>query len=134
MRRNALEAAEVEARHAVEDDPEQADYIGLVAWLESLKSGAQLEPLIARLDKAVRMEENNLRVRWFRGQLYKRLGRNNRALADFRFIFERDPKHVDAQREIRLFEMRKGSAPSKSDPPPTSDKTGGVFGRLFNKS
>jgi curved DNA-binding protein CbpA len=133
MKRNALEAAEVEARRAAEDDPEQADYIGLVAWLESLKPGAKLEPLIAELDKAVKMEENNLRVRWFRGQLFKRLGRNGRALADFRFIFERDPKHVDAQREIRLFEMRKG-APSKSDPPPAGDaKPGGVFGRFFKK-
>ncbi len=133
MKRNALEAAEAEARRAAEDDPEQADYIGLVAWLESLKPGAKLEPLIAQLDKAVKMEENNLRVRWFRGQLFKRLGKNGRALADFRFIFERDPKHVDAQREIRLFEMRRG-APSKSDPPPTGDaKPGGVFGRFFKK-
>jgi curved DNA-binding protein CbpA len=132
MKRNALDAAETEARRAAEDDPDQADYVGLVAWLESLKPGAKLEPLIGELDRAVKMEENNLRVRWFRGQLMKRLGRDNRALTDFRFIFERDPKHVDAQREIRLFDMRR-SGQSKSDPPPANDKPGGVFGRFFKK-
>lgn len=142
MKRNSLEAAEAEARRAADDDPEQADYLGLVAWLEALKPGAKLEPLIAELDRAVRMEENNLRVRWFRGQLLKRIGRENKAIADFRFIMERDPKHVDAQREVRLFEMRRGSSRPKSDPPPRSssdtppskDKAGSVFGRLFKKS
>jgi curved DNA-binding protein CbpA len=141
MKKHSMEAAENEARRAAEDDPEQADYVGLVAWLEAMKPGARLDLLIADLDRAVHMEENNLRVRWFRGQLLKRIGRENRALADFRYIFERDPRHVDAQREIRLYEMRRGSS-RKSDPPPKrpsdppaagSEKSGGVFGRFFKK-
>ena len=35
------------------------------------------------------------------------MGKNGKAIGDFRFIVENDPRHLDAQREIRLYEMRK---------------------------
>jgi tetratricopeptide (TPR) repeat protein len=143
-----LEAAEQEAKQAADGDPDQADYIALLSWIQSMKPNAELGLLLVKLDKAADMEENNLRVRWYRGQLLKRLGKDGRALSDFRFILERDPKHVDAQREIRLFEMRRGSSKGKTDPPgryssrpPTGksvkpnkpSKPPGVLGRLFKK-
>jgi curved DNA-binding protein CbpA len=150
LKRQSLEAAEQEAKLAAETDPEQADYIGLLAWIQSMKPNADLPLLVVKLDKAVDMEENNLRVRWYRGQLLKRLGKEGRAQHDFRFILERDPKHVDAQREVRLFEMRRASGKGKSDPPGRSSsrpplgkgssvkpnktsKPPGVLGRLFKK-
>jgi hypothetical protein len=37
------------------------------------------------------------------------------ALHDFRFIVERDPRHTDAHREVRLYAMRRGH--KQSDPP-----------------
>jgi curved DNA-binding protein CbpA len=115
MKRNNLVAAEQEARIALEDDPSQADHVALVAWFDSQKAGADLEEIVVRLSKAALMEPENVRVRWYRGQLLKRLGHEKRALDDFRFIAERDPRHVDAQRELRLFEMRRGK--SKTLPP-----------------
>jgi tetratricopeptide (TPR) repeat protein len=149
LKRQSLEAAEQEAKLAAEGDPDQADYIALLSWIQSMKPNAELGLLLVKLDKAADMEENNLRVRWYRGQLLKRLGKDGRALQDFRFILERDPKHVDAQREIRLFEMRRGTSKGKSDPPgryssrpPTGkssvkpnkpSKPPGVLGRLFKK-
>jgi curved DNA-binding protein CbpA len=149
LKRQNLEAAEQEAKQAAEGDPDQADYIALLSWIQSMKPNAELGLLLVRLDKAADMEANNLRVRWYRGQLLKRLGKDGRALQDFRFILERDPKHVDAQREIRLFEMRRGTSKGKSDPPgryssrpPTGkssvkpnkpSKPPGVLGRLFKK-
>jgi hypothetical protein len=85
-------------------------------------------------------------VRWFRGQVLKRLGKERQALEDFRFIVENDPRHVDAQREIRLFEMKRlhGGAPRSdppggargSDHPRRSDhppEKGGLLGRLFKR-
>ena len=116
MKRNNLLAAEQEARQALEDDPSQADHVALVAWFDSQKAGADLEEIVVRLTNAVNMEPENLRVRWYRGQLLKRLGHEKRALDDFRFIAERDARHVDAQRELRLFEMRKGKS-GKTLPP-----------------
>ena len=107
MKRNNNAAALEEARKAVELDPSQADYIAILAWLESSLLNANLDEILARLEKATRLEPNNTRIRWYRGSLLKRMGKNGKAIGDFRFIVENDPRHLDAQREIRLYEMRK---------------------------
>jgi hypothetical protein len=77
----------------------------------------------------------------------KRLGKERQAVEDFRFIVENDARHVDAQREIRLFEMKRTQAhggkseqPSggarASDHPKKAESTsekGGLLGRLFKR-
>ncbi len=147
LKRNNLGGAEEAARLALADAPDEADHIALVAWLESMKAGADLDALLRALNRAAKMEESNLRVRWYRGQVLKRLGRERQAIEDFRMIVERDPRHVDAQRELRLFDMQRGKK-SSSDPPnerretpaatrppaksAASDKPG-LFGKLFKK-
>jgi curved DNA-binding protein CbpA len=145
LKRNNLTAAETEARQALADDPEQADHIALVAWLDANKPNPDLEAVLKVLNKCVTMEEVNLRVRWYRGQIQKRLGHERRAIEDFRFIVERDPRHVDAQRELRMHDMRRGAQKSNaprapgdsgrprrpsSDPPPGK---GGFFGKFFKR-
>ncbi|HET7541296.1 MAG TPA: DnaJ domain-containing protein [Polyangiaceae bacterium] len=107
LKRNNTPAALEEARKALELDPSQADYIALLAWLEATQLNANLEEILARIEKAQRLEPNNTRIRWYRGSILKRLGKNGKAIGDFRFIVENDPRHLDAQREIRLYEMRK---------------------------
>ncbi len=153
LKRSNLAAAETEARQALADDPDQADHVALVAWLEANKPSANLEEVLKILNDCVKKEDVNLRIRWYRGQIMKRLGHERRALEDFRFIVERDPRHVDAQRELRLFDMQRGAGKSlrpkpraskppapdsgrprrtSSNPPPPPDK-GGFFGKLFKK-
>jgi len=107
MKRNNMPAALEEARKAVELDPSQADYIALLAWLDSMQLNANVDEILARIEKAQRLEPNNTRIRWYRGSLLKRMGKSGKAIGDFRFIVENDPRHLDAQREIRLYEMRK---------------------------
>jgi tetratricopeptide (TPR) repeat protein len=143
FKRNNLVAAEAEARQALADDPEQADHVALVAWLAAQKPDANLEASIKELDRALMMQPNNVRVLWYRGQLYKRIGKLGRAMRDFRLVVERDARHVDAQREIRLYNMRRGERgtsipPSGGDPgrstpsPVPSDKPkGGEGGGSF---
>jgi curved DNA-binding protein CbpA len=151
MKRNNHVAALEEARRAVELDPSQADYIALLAWVESSQLNANLEDILARIEKAQRLEPNNTRIRWYRGSILKRLGKTGKAVGDFRFIVENDPRHVDAQREIRLYEMRKaeqrrtgqkspsdrpsGQPGPRSSLPPASGKTGdsGRFGKWFKR-
>jgi curved DNA-binding protein CbpA len=151
MRRNNSTAALEEARRAVELDPSQADYIALLAWVESTLLNANLEEILARIEKAQRLEPNNTRIRWYRGSLLKRMGKNGKAIGDFRFIVENDPRHVDAQREIRLYDMRKaemrrtgqkspsdrpsGQPPASTSLPPSSGKPGegGRFGKWFKR-
>ena len=52
MKRNNSAAALEEARKAVELDPSQADYIALLAWLESTQLNANLDEILARIEKA----------------------------------------------------------------------------------
>jgi len=115
LKRGNLALAEKEALIAFENDPTQADHIALHVWIQAQKPAANLVELTMQLEKAAKTEPNNLRVRWYRGQLLKRLGRMREALHDFRFIVERDPRHTDAHREVRLYAMRRGNKPS--DPP-----------------
>jgi curved DNA-binding protein CbpA len=140
LRRNNVAAAEEAARAALADAPEEADHIALVAWLEAQKPGAQLEEAFATVDRASRLEPSNLRVRWFRGQLLKRLGRERQAIEDFRLIILKDPRHVDAQREIRLFDMRRPQTRSESPPegsrrpsPPPEAPSKSFLGKLFKR-
>ncbi|HEX2874633.1 MAG TPA: DnaJ domain-containing protein [Polyangiaceae bacterium] len=115
LKRGNLALAEREAQIAFENDPSQADHVALHVWIQAQKPGADLVDLAVQLEKAAKSEPNNLRVRWYRGQLLKRQGRMREALQDFRFIVERDPRHTDAHREVRLYAMRRGNKPS--DPP-----------------
>jgi curved DNA-binding protein CbpA len=150
LKRNSLAAAEVEARQALADDPTQADHVALVAWLEASKPNASLERALSTLNDCVQMEMMNLRVRWYRGQILKRMGQERRAVDDFRFIVERDPRNVDAQREIRLHEMQRGASKSSGGaksmaPGPSGDaprarrptdappEKGGFLSKLFKK-
>lgn len=148
LKRNNLEQAESEIEQALQDDPEQADYVALRAWIQSQKPGAVLAELIATLDAAVTREPNNIKARYYRGQLLKRSQRPREAIKDFRFVVELNPKHLDAVRELRLYEMRRHSTPphkSGSKPPSTRasspgrraskppEKPNGLFGRFFKR-
>ena len=63
--------------------------------------------------------------------MLNKLGKFGKVMQDFQFIVEKDPRHVDAQREIHLFEMRRNSsAPAKARP---SDKPKAPEGSLFGK-
>ena len=151
IKRNNNAAALEEARRALELDPTQADYIALLAWVESTQLNANLDEILARIEKAQRMEPNNTRIRWYRGSILKRQGKSGKAVGDFRFIVENDPRHVDAQREIRLYEMRKaeqrrtgqkspsdrpsGQPAPRSSLPPAGAKSSdsGRFGKWFKR-
>lgn len=99
-----------EARAAYEGDATQAEYKALYAWLASKERKPDaLDDLLSLLDEAVRDEPENVRIRWYRGQLFKRMGRGAQAIRDFRYIVSLAPGHLEAQREIRVYEMRRRS-------------------------
>lgn len=117
MKRNNLPQAEIHARQALLDDPDQADHVALVAWIESQKPEPDIKALIKDLDRAITMHPNSVRAHWYRGQLHKRIGKDARAIQDFRFIVEREPRHTDAVRELRLYQLRRGGGNASSYPP-----------------
>ena len=155
LKRSKYTEAEAHAKAALESNPDEADHIALVAWLNSLKADADLPLLIRELDRALHLQPNSVRAHWYRGQLYKRLGKDSKAIQDFRAVRERDPRHVDAERELRLYQMRRGSqgglpaqgsvrpgslrpgatsrpspAPNSSDKPPNKPE-GGLLSKIF---
>jgi curved DNA-binding protein CbpA len=138
LKRNDLAQAEAHCRKALEADPLQADYHVLLAWLESQKpsmqSASQTEELIARITKALEKSPRCERGYFYRGMLHKRVGHEAAAARDFRKASELNPRNIDAQREVRIFEMRKGgvSTPTGSKKK-DDDKNSSLFGKLFKK-
>ena len=146
FKRSDYAQAEVFCRAALDFDATQSDYHAMLAWLIALKPENQspektLES-IQMLDKvAPSMNSRSEKAMFWRAMLYKRLGRNDLAVRDFKRVVDVNPRNIDAAREIRLYYMRGGSG---SHPPPSQraspvpqkpDEQGkpGLFGRLFKK-
>ena len=145
------------AQKADQRDPGQADYQALVGWLRATAVGAEqaaVLEVVEELAAVLAREPNHQRALWYHGCLLKKLGNEDRAVKDFRKLLELDARHVDAQREVRLFEMRhrgeKPARPSTSDarkttqnagklhaeaskPKDAKEQLGELFGKLFKK-
>ncbi len=78
--------------------------------------------IVAQLDRAVTKERESVSIRFLRAQVLKRLGRQDDAYRDFRFVARRKPDHLDAVREVRLHEMRMRNQQKQSS---------GVLSKLF---
>ena len=144
LRRNDTAGAHELARKAHELDPEQADYLAMVVWLDAQKpewlgKEKTLEKVIL-LDRCIKMNANCERAYFWRGMLYKRAEEPSKALKDLKRASELNPRNLDAAREVRLFAMR-GTVGSKapgplsrpSQKPPQAETLGGLFGKLFKK-
>ena len=145
FKRNDLAQAELWCRKATEGDPTQPNYRALLAWLVSLKPESQspestLES-IKVLDAALAVNERAEAAHVWRGLLYKRVGKDDLAMRDFKRAVELNPRNIDAAREVRLFTMRSRSNMQAVRPadagvsPPKPDDGGksGLLGRLFKK-
>jgi tetratricopeptide (TPR) repeat protein len=140
LKRNDFVQAQEYCQKAILGDQKQADYHALLAWLLSMKperqNPAATEALIEDLTRAIGMNKMCERAHFYRGMLFKRLRRDEKAVKDFRRSFELNPRNIDAQREVRIFEMRRGSVPAPGAPKKAEKKgeeKNGLFGRLFKK-
>jgi tetratricopeptide (TPR) repeat protein len=121
LRRSDLKEAEALCRKAHEADSTPAEYVAMLAWLESLKPENQGQKAtlerIAMLDQAILANERLERAYFYRGMLHKRMNNLHAAVKDFRKAAELNPRNLDAVREVRLFEMRKGKGSIPPGPP-----------------
>lgn len=147
LKRNDTAQAFELAKKAYALDPEQADYLAMVTWLESQRpefAGREktLEK-IAVLDTCIKMKANSERAYFWRGMLYKRIDENSKAIKDFKKAGELNPRNLDAMREVRLHNIRGGQSKPPpgggsggarpSQKPPQPETLGGLFGKLFKK-
>jgi tetratricopeptide (TPR) repeat protein len=146
LRRNDLAQAESFCRKAIEDDATQPDYLAMLAWLIALKpenqAPEQTLQSILMLERAIGMSDRCEKAYHWRGMLFKRLGRTELAVKDFKHAVDLNPRNIDAAREVRLYNMRGGRRSSKppspsrltlSPPKPDDSDKPGIFGRLFKK-
>lgn len=149
-RRGNLAEAEKHAELAVENDPEQAEYRALYADLLSQKpertQSGNFEDVLKMVNDARRTQPDNLKVRLYRARVLKRSGDVDAAHREFRSIVEQDAHNVEAAREVRLHEMRRGSRATDPKKPPDGRRTStkptakgkpggdaGLFGKLFKR-
>jgi hypothetical protein len=119
--------AEPLVRAACNADPDNPEYLALHAWLR-VQIGEHAVPafaaqIVSALDRAVMKAPMSVPVRFYRAQVLKRLGRDEEAYKDFRFVARRAPDQLDAVREVRLHAIRTRN----------KQKQSGVFSRLFHR-
>lgn len=125
-----LARAEVEARFALESEPGRAEHVALCAWIDVLKPGVDASRISLELKRALLLAENNVKVHWYRGLTLQHLGRHDHALREFRSVLELDPSHLDAVRQIRVYEMRLEKSPrGRPSLAPETESSGGWFRR-----
>ncbi len=142
--RQKLAEAEAEARLALEHDPGHSDGNALLAWIQAcrLGQGADLSKCLEVLSEALETNPVDEKLRYRRARLLSRLGNVDEAMREFQLIVELNPRHIDAQREVRLWALRYGKKSTSSGeftrtvgarasdrPPPP-----GLFGRLFKRT
>lgn len=82
------------------------------------------ERALASLEKILTGDPECWRALFYRGQILKRLGRSELAVRDFKKVARLDPRNIDAQREVRLHEMRaRSSAGDARGAPSSTDGT-----------
>jgi curved DNA-binding protein CbpA len=131
--------AEALCRKAHEDDPSQADYVAMLAWIDSQKLGGDADPgilsLIAVLDGAIERSPRCARAYYYRGMLYKRMGKSGLSKGDFEQAAKLTPRDVDVQRELRSLERHREASSRETHPPvgpPTQSRLAGLLG-VFKK-
>jgi tetratricopeptide (TPR) repeat protein len=144
LKRNDTAQAFELAKKAHALDPDQADYLAMVTWLDAQRpewiGREKTLEKIAVLDRCIKMNANSERAYFWRGMLYKRIDESNKALKDFKKAGDLNPRNLDAMREVRLHNIRggqtkppPGASSRASTKPPEPETLGGLFGKLFKK-
>lgn len=135
LKKNDVATAERHLRRAVQLAPALTDAQALLTWIQVKPTASpdELKKLVAELDALVARDDSSARVRFFRGQLRKRLGLDKEAHGDFVRASELDPSHLDAQREVRLYRMRSEKAASTEKDAGGSEGVGAFFRKLFKR-
>jgi hypothetical protein len=112
-------AAQLEAQRLFDADGDDAEALAVLAWTTAKAGEAPPDTVraaIATLDRAVLGDKRCKRAFLYRAMLHKQTGNAALAHKDFARVVELDPKHVDAQREVRLYEMRRRDSGEVSRP------------------
>lgn len=111
LKRGDLAAAARELARAIELDPHNGAYAALSAWIHVQGDTPDVPAILREVLRSTKLARDNSQAGWYRGLVLKRLDKHAAALREFRAIVDRDPLHVDAAREVRVYEMRLKRSP-----------------------
>lgn len=139
QKQNYAEAEKL-AKQAMDEDPEQQEYVALWVRIEAQKperaAKNRFDDLIRMMDEAVKKERDNDKVRFARGEVLKRAGKLELAVKDFKWVAQHNPRNLEATREVRLYTMRGGSSEAEKSDKKSAGKDaekGGMLGKLFKR-
>jgi tetratricopeptide (TPR) repeat protein len=111
LRRQLLPQAVEQFKRALELNPDEGEHHALHAWtvwcITPDKERVATE-VRRGMQRAIELNSKCAPAFFYLGQVYKHLGDRDRAYNHFRKALELQPGHVDAEREVRLHDMRKG--------------------------
>ncbi|HKC52043.1 MAG TPA: response regulator [Myxococcota bacterium] len=125
MRRRDWVASLEALKWALDLDPNEGEFFALRGWVLFLQQQDQglrnAEPALEQIKKAIALSPQSPSIYYYLGQIRKACGDHTEAEKMFRKTIELRPDHVEANRELRLIQMRRAKG----------DDTGG--GRLFGR-
>jgi len=100
---------------AVEKNDKNGEYLALLTWVKSIEQGsaANTKMLLQDMERAITLAPGSEHANFYMGQLLKKAGRITEAVDYFEKVLNRNPHHVDAQREIRLIVKTSSSMAAK---------------------
>lgn len=124
LRRDSVPIAIKELEHAVSLNPDEPDYIAMLAWAKFCGAGDKMSagnPTRKSLRSVIDRAPSNITARFYLGRVERMLGKDREALELFEEVLELSPHHSEATAEVRVLQSRLGGG----------DKGGGgLFSRL----
>lgn len=121
-----IDAAEQEVSRALDVAPSEPELLALSALIQAQKPNANTRQLWALVDEAANRAAGNPKVHYYRGLFLQRLGKHASALQEFRQVVDLDSHHIDAARQVRLYEKTRDQWMNEA---PASTSTSGTFAR-----
>ena len=109
MRRDQMSTAIRELEHAIELNPDEADYHAALAWARFCTTSDKLGVSTSTrktLEAAIAKAPRSVDARFYLGRVERILGRDQDALRHFKDVLAREPHHAEAQSEVRVIEAR----------------------------
>jgi hypothetical protein len=141
IRQRAFEQAAALLSAAIQVVDDEPDLLATYAWCIYNLPGSEgrIPEMLTSVDRALAIEPKHDRAHYYKGMILLRSNKEAEAVACFRKALEVNPKNTDAQREVRLFDMRSKAGqtgkhtPSKAPPPDAGAKRDGegFLSKLF---
>ncbi|MDY0004338.1 MAG: DnaJ domain-containing protein [Polyangia bacterium] len=120
FRKGDLALAEEHFAKAVEGNAEEGEHLAMLAWTRYQRIARELrgqhrDAITKMMVQAVALSPRCARAHFFLGKLYQDDKRNDSALDSFRMAAKLKHGFIEAEREVRLIEMRQRSAKTTSN-------------------